>query len=197
MTEKVKTKRHVIRVFFTILIGIFITYQTYQFKYSSFLFDTENYISFIITGGIIWSVFVGKDFLQYKKKHQKRFLTNGILGLFFIFSCSVLYMKIQNTFEKPTLIKIIYYSDFNGTTIDFKKDGMYIYDEFCFGSNYRYGTYETQGNHFFLDQEKIGDMILSNHLEIIPQKDTVYQFDQNGKKINPQMIFIVSIDNRK
>lgn len=88
----------------------------------------------IIFGGIaligiaywIWST--TKDIKQYKQTKSNRFLIGAILGILFIGLIIGLNWKNNSEFNKPTLVRAYYDGDFNGTSIDFKTDGTYIFD---------------------------------------------------------------------
>ncbi|RZK56817.1 MAG: hypothetical protein EOO87_04490 [Pedobacter sp.] len=116
--------------------------------------------------------------------------------------------KIQRKFNQPTLIKVFYDGDYNGTAIDFKKDGTYIFDNSAIGlSDYTYGTYKINGNNIILDTDQIDNLTDLKQLKIhekeinyqdgIKKELYLFQVDTNGKIIDRTTEYRVTIDNRK
>ena len=116
-------------------------------------------------------------------------------------------MQINKNFDKPTLIRIYYDGDFNGTGIDFKTDGTYIFDNSAIGmSDYQYGTFTIKGNEITLDKSELDNVIKTNRLEIRPKtieysdrteiENYVYQTDENAEILKSETEFRVVIDNR-
>lgn len=202
-----KSRNHIIRIGLTILIGVLLLHKTYQFKYSDFLFDVIIYSILGTIGLVAWGIILLKDLKLYKEQKREKYLTTSIIGgisLVMIFGVS---WNINKNFKKPTLVKVFYDGDFNGTGIDFKKDGTYIFDNFCLGSNYKYGTYQINGDRIELDRNEIDNVIKSNHLQItskitnyqdkIQEESYALQIDEFGNEIKNGIEFRITIDNRK
>lgn len=202
-----KNKNYTLRVFLTILVGLLMVYKTYQFKYSDFIFDEIIYKLIGIVGLVVWGSILRLDLKELKEYNQTKYLINGVIGITALILGLAISWRITNNFNKPTLVKIFYDGDFNGTAIDFKKDGTYIFDNFCTGSNYEYGSYEIRGDDIELDKKNIANVIQSNHLKIVEEKVTyedeikeenyVFQIDENGNRLDNKIEFRVTIDNRK
>ena len=191
----------------TILIGLLIMYKTYQFKYSDFIFDGIIYSVIGLIGFIVWGIFLSKDLKLYKEQKRVKYLTTSIIGGISLITILGISWSINKNFNKPTLVKVFYDGDFNGTGIDFKKDGTYIFDNFCLGSNYEYGTYQINGDEIELDRNEIDNVIKSNRLKIalktinyqeeVKEENYVFQVDEYGDKMKNEIEFRVTIDNRK
>jgi hypothetical protein len=112
---------------------------------------------------------------------------------------------INNDFNKPTLLRVYYDGDYNGTSIDFKTDGTYIFDNSAIGiSSYFYGTYEINGNKITMDKDTIDNLMNLKYLEIrdkqFEERESgvyLYQVDSSGNLIKYSDEYRVTIDNRK
>jgi hypothetical protein len=155
---------------------------------------------------LIWSLFTD---LKHFRIGKKTFLLFPI-GLAIIFTTIILIWnaQINSNFDKPTLVRIFYDGDFNGTGIDFKTDGTYIFDNSAIGlSNYFYGEYEINGNRIILDKNNLDNVVMTNQLEIRPKtieysdrkevENYVYQIDKKGNVLKNETQFRLVVDKRK
>lgn len=202
-----KTRNHLIRIITLIIIGAYLIYQFYQLKFSSFLWR-EFLLGIVIFIGLsfwIWLSF--KDFKLYKSTRKRRFLIGPILGAIFSGLIIGISLKNKSEFNKPTLVRAYYDGDFNGTSIDFKTDGTYIFDNHAIGfSEYVYGKYKINGQSIKLDRNEIENVIKTDQLEIKEiAKDGIdylagayiFQIETNGNEIERATKFRVVEDNRK
>ena len=154
---------------------------------------------------LIWSLFT--DLKHFRT--EKKIISLIPIGLAIIFTTTIWIwnVRINSNFDKPTLVRIFYDGDFNGTGIDFKTDGTYIFDNSAIGfSDFTYGEYEINGNVITLDRNGL-DNINTNRLEIRPKlieysdrtetENYVYQIDENGNLIENTTEFRLVVDNRK
>ena len=200
--------KYILRLIGILVIGIVLVRMTVQFKYSSFMFDLIFFGILVIIGLIflIWSVFSDlKKFRIHKKMYRLIPIT---LGVIFTTVILIWNMQINSNFNKPTLIRIFYDGDFNGTGIDFKTDGTYIFDNSSIGmSDYQYGTYEIEGNEITLDKSELDNVIKTTRLEIRPKTidysdrtetdNYVYQVNKKGEVLKNKTEFRLVVDNRK
>ena len=202
-----KNLKYIIRVIGILTVGLLLVKMTYQFKYSTFMFDLIFFGGLTLIGLVflIWSLFT--DLKRFRT--EKKIISLIPIGLSLIFMSTIWVWNVQinSNFDKPTLIRIFYDGDFNGTGIDFKTDGTYIFDNSAIGfSDFTYGEYEINGNVITLDRNSL-DNINTNRLEIRPKlieysdrKETekyVYQIDENGNLIENTTEFRLVVDNRK
>lgn len=201
-----KYKNQIIRLIIIVIIGVFLTYRIYQFRFSSFVFDLILVGGIAIIGFLYWLWTVYKDVKLYKIKKTKRFLIGPILGLFFIGVITGIIWKNESDLNKPTLIRVYYDGDFNGTGSDFKTDGTYIFNNSAIGlSDYTYGSYKIKGQKIKLDKKEIDNVIKSNILEFKVQKTNkttesvnyLVQIRDDGNKLENASEFRVIVDNRK
>jgi hypothetical protein len=202
----VKDKKHLTRLTIILGIGIFLTYEIYQSRFSSFLFDTIFFVGLSIIGVTFWLWWGFKDLKKYKSTKKNQFLIGPLMGVIFIGLISGLNWKNNADFNKPTLLRVYYNGDFNGTSIDFKTDGTYIIDNHAIGfSDYTYGTYQIKGEVIILDKNEIGNVIKSNRLEIKKKeisgtdisKNYLFQIREDGIEVERAIEFRVVVDNRE
>ena len=109
-------------------------------------------------------------------------------------------IRRQINFDKPSLLKVFYDGDFNGTSIDFKTDGTYIFDNAAIGlSNYFYGTYKITDNSIIMDKDLLDNLDHFKYLEIREKENEdlyLYQIDSLGNLIETSTQFRVVMDNR-
>ena len=202
-----KNWKYIIRIIGILTVGLLLVKLTYQFKYSSFMFDLIFFGGLTIIGLalLIWSLLT--DLKHFRT--EKKIISLIPIGLAVIFSTTIWVwnLQINSNFDKPTLVRIFYDGDFNGTGIDFKTDGTFIFDNSAIGlSDYIYGTYEINGNRIFLDKNHLDNVIVSNQLEIRPKtveysdrtetNKYVYQVDGNGNVLKNSTEFRLVVDNR-
>lgn len=202
-----KNWKYIFRLIGILSIGLLLVKMTYQFKYSAFLFDLILFGALSIIGLIflIWSLFT--DLKQFRSK--KKILSLFPLGLGIVFTVIIWIWNFQiiADFDKPTLVRIFYDGDFNGTGIDFKRDGTYIFDNSAIGlSDYIFGEYDISGNRIILDKSNLDNVVVTSQLEIRPktienserQKTEyyVFQIDENGNIMANEIEFRLVVDNR-
>jgi hypothetical protein len=202
-----KNWKYIIRIIGILTVGLLLVKLTYQFKYSSFMFDPIFFGGLTIIGLalLIWSLLT--DLKHFRT--EKKIISLIPIGLAVIFSTTIWVwnLQINSNFDKPTLVRIFYDGDFNGTGIDFKTDGTFIFDNSAIGlGDYIYGTYEINGNRIFLDKNHLDNVIVSNQLEIRPKtveysdrtetNKYVYQVDGNGNVLKNSTEFRLVVENR-
>jgi len=189
-----------------LIIGFFLTYQIYSFGFSFFALDSLIFFGVAIIGILYWIWTLFKDIKLYKSTNKKRFLVVPIVGFIFIGLILGIGWKNYSTLNKPTLVRVYYDGDYNGTSIDFKTDGTYIFDNHSIGfSDYTYGKYQINGQRITLDKKEIDNVIKSNLLEIKMKEingtdnseNYMFQIRENGIEIERATEFRVVVDNRK
>ena len=197
-----------IRLILIFIVGALLIYYTYKFKYQSFFFDAVIWVGLIFLGSILafWTLF--RDIKLYSVEKRFKNFTLSFIALVFITIILTKELKINHEFDKPTLLKVYYAGDFNGTGIDFKTDRTYILNNSAIGlSNYFYGTYTIDGNKITLDKDRIDNIPNLKHLEIIKKEklkladeqqteNYLYLVDKNGEVIKNSEKYSVVIDNR-
>ena len=160
------------------------------------------WFALLIVGFLTALISIWLDVRDYvKDRHISGFIST-LMVLLFTFIIGLAEYNIQSKFAKPSLLKVYYDGDINGTGIDFKSDGTYILDNSSIGfSGYFYGVYSISGNKIGLDKEAIDNVIESQHLEIKNDPDLnelyLYQTDAAGKILKDATLFRIVTDNRK
>lgn len=189
-----------------LLTGGFLIYSTYNGQFQVSLLDALLWGVLIFIGSVVFVWTLIKDIMLFVS--EKRILNFSLtfLNLFFLSIILIMEVQIQNTFEKPSLIKVFYDGDFNGTGIDFKKDGTYIFDNSAIGfSDYYYGTYKIVGNKITLDRDEIDNLTGLKFLEFrykeLSKGETelyLFHVDSLGNLVQKSSFeFRVVEDNRK
>lgn len=156
-----------IRLILILLVGGLLTYFAIQSQYKTFFFDSIIELGLFVVGLIVFIWTFISDYKTYKTIRQVRCFALTILCLIFTLIIFALHIKTQLKFDKPTLLKVFYDGDFNGTGIDFKTDGTYIFDNSAIGLNdYFYGTYTISGNKITMDKDQIDNIKNLKYLEI-------------------------------
>jgi len=193
-----------IRLIVISIVGILIALLTIRFKYKNGIFDDEIYFAINVIAIVIWIIFVFFEIKQSLQKKDKKYFLLIFIGIMFLSLNVYVKQRIHSFFDKPTLLRVFYDGDFNGTGFDFKTDGTYIYDDWAVGfSDYKYGKYSISGDVITLDDD-LGDiLVMSKRLEIKDiEKDDhekfyyLYQTDSKGEIIQDKTKFRVIIDNR-
>ncbi|AXG69075.1 hypothetical protein KORDIASMS9_01294 [Kordia sp. SMS9] len=202
-----KDKNQLIRLIVILGIGIFLMYQVYQFKFSFFVFDGIIFGTIAFFGSTYWIWAVYKDIRAYKSTKNSRFLMIPSIGIAFIAVIAGLNWKNNAEFNKQTLVRAYYDGDFNGTSIDFKEDGTYIFDNQAIGfSTYVYGNYKINGQSIRLERSEIDNVIKTDLLEIKNIVENgidhlagtyIFQIEPNGNELKLATKFRVVEDNRK
>jgi len=199
-----KNWKYITRVIGILIAGILLLRMSYQFKHSTFMFDRFFFgiLTFVGASLLIWSITT--DLKQFRNNGSIVKILPLILGMGFTTLIVIKNWQINTVFDKPTLIKIHYDGDFNGTGIDFKNDGTYIFDNSAIGlSDFIYGTYQINANYITLDKNELDNVVKSNLLKIMPNsegdkiEDYVFQIDNTGNIMEDKTEFRVVVDNRK
>ncbi|MEM6297605.1 MAG: hypothetical protein AAF740_02845 [Bacteroidota bacterium] len=140
-------KDYQVRLFFIALAGIIVAELVAGMKY-------EN--NFLIEGGAIligfigiiiwlWSLVVDVEAMIHGASLVR--LSPTACALSFAVLTYFVNYRNQIPFEKPTLLRYYYDGDYNGTALDFKDDGTYIFEDMAIGFvDYSFGTYEISGD---------------------------------------------------
>lgn len=156
-----------IRQIALLIIGILLVCLTWRSKYEVSVFDVILSIPLLILGPILFFITLYKEIIQYKKEKQLINLCFTFSSLIFITIIITTNININSTFSKPTLLRAYYDGDFNGSSIDFKTDNTYIFENSAIGfSTYIYGNYSIIENKITLDTNNLDNAIETNKLEI-------------------------------
>lgn len=188
-----------IRSILIYVFGTVIVLLTYKSKYQvSSLYSAIWAVSMLIW--VLLSVWTAtKDIISYREEKELRSFSLTIVCAAFTIAILIMENRIQSEFNKSTLVKVYYDGDINGTGIDFKVDGTYIFENAAIGIvDYQYGTYSLDDDVFTLDRKEIDNVIEADRLILADKEKEKYlmQIDNNGQVIDAATEFRVTIDNR-
>lgn len=190
-----------------LIIGFTLVYLTWRSKHEVSLFDTMFWIPLLLTGTILALVTLYKEIKLYRKEKKLVNFAFTYCSLSFIIIIITLQININSNFSKPTLLRASYDGDFNGSSIDFKTDNTYIFENSAIGfSSYLYGDYSIIQNKITLDTNNLDNTIETNKLEIreietqdrdsIKPEKYLFLVNEEGKIIDKYFIFKITEDNR-
>jgi hypothetical protein len=196
-----------LRLILILIIGGLLTNLTLKLKYGDYFGESLIWSVLILIGVFVFVQTLLKEIKLYKTENKIKSFSLTFIGLLFIGIILTIDIKIQNDFNKPTLLKVFYNGDYNGIGIDFKTNGTYIFDNSAIGmSNFYYGTYKIEGNKITLDRDKIDNLNNLRNLEIKEKEINsatgtekelyLFEVDKNGNNIDRATEYRVKVDNR-
>ena len=196
-----------IRLISIILVGRLLTYLTFKSRYQIFCLEAVVWAFSICVGIILFLWSTVQDYKNYQStKNLLSFLPTAIVVMLTLLILSVEY-DIKADFEKPSLLAVYYDGDINGSGIDFKNDGTYIFQSSAVGlSNFKYGTYKIYGDKIVIDNNELDNVVTTNLLEVrlghVEYADStrserfLYQLSNSGHILDEAIEFRVVVDNR-
>jgi uncharacterized membrane protein YphA (DoxX/SURF4 family) len=196
-----------IRLILIVLVGGLSIYLTYKSRYHTFFFEDLVWIILMIFGLILLTGSFTQDLKTYRSSKRILGFFSTLAAVLFIIVISVMQYNIRSDFNKPSLLRVFYNGDYNGTAIDFKTDGTFIFDDSSIGiSDYQYGSYRIMGNRIVIDKKGLDNVALSSILEIRDKEielaagkrmdKYLYQVSDEGQVIANATEFRVVVDNR-
>ena len=181
----------IIRLILILALGGSLTYLTYKSQFGASITDVFTLGGLTLLAVIVLFWTITEDLRLYKKQKKVQSLVLTAICLIFITVILILGISITNHFNSPTLLKVYYNGDYNGTGIDFKTDGTYIFDNSSMGySHYYSGKYYINGNKITLDRDTIDNLTNLRFLEV-REKKTGYKTESN----NELYLFQIDISN--
>lgn len=160
-----KNPSFLIRLAGITLVGVFLLKETHDSRYTSSAFDIffTGPATLVGIGLFIWSAFA--DLSKFRESDKGLYLLPVILSIGFAVSITAWERQIIAEFEKPSLMRVSYDGKLNGSSIDFKKDGSYIFEKYTIKhSDYLHGTFTIQNDLITLDKPQLDNVIKSNRL---------------------------------
>ena len=161
------------------LVGLYISYHTISNLDHEDLFDKEGNIFYgIVATIVLLLVFTFEKRLYSDTKKLNSFIATFIgltiiLGHFLILSSYKQRDKIPSQIYCVTKI-----SDFNGVSIDFRKDGTYKLTSWSLGADIYRGKFTIKDSIITIDKSRIENCIVSNRF-VIRQDGEI---DSTGKQ---------------
>ena len=190
------------RIFRTILFSILELLCCYYFiwqldNYTAFDVVIAVPIAFIGFGLLVTIAWYDKN--QYPEiRQQYKYLPTIILSIIILSLPPTIYFLRQRDNSPSQFYCVSKVSDFNGVSIDFRKDNTYKLSNWCMGESISRGKYIVKDSIITLSNTPIGRVIVSSKLVIRSDgpieengepKKSIYQVNENGTIINSAIDF--------
>lgn len=196
--------KQLLRILIICLVGLCISYQTISNLDHEDLFDKEGNIFSGIIAAITFFIIAYFDKKQfYKTKKWQSFLATFI-GIAILVGHILILNSFKQIDNSPSQIYCVTKTtDFNGVSIDFRKDGTYKLTSWSLGADIYRGKFTIKDSIITIDKSKIENCIVSNRFVIRQdgeidstgkQEKSIYQIDQQGQAINGSTDFRVVDD---
>ena len=153
------------RLLVTGLIGGFLTYRVYQFRFEDSLFRTETFLALCCLGFLAWAWIIYRDFKQSSAPEDRSRFHSLVLGIGFIICMGLVHVQTRSIFNKSSLMKLsTVQNDFNGIGLDLKQNGSFILTNWSIGAEFHHGTYHQQGDTLSLSPDKSSGFPITTHL---------------------------------
>jgi len=151
-------------------------YLAVKSGYERFFLETIYWLVLIVMWFVLFILTLSYEVSQFKISKKLKDFTFTVISIVTLILVIGLSIKIDNDFSKPTLLKAVEDYETTRVSLDFKKDGTYIFDSYSYGANfYKYGTYKISGDTIIMDKDNIDRVIITKRLEIhkkIVERDT-------------------------
>ena len=196
--------KQLLRISVISLVGLYISYKTISSLDHEFLFDKEQNTFYGIVATITFltiAFFDAKQFIKTKK--WKSFLATFIGLAIFAGHVLVLTSFKQRDSSPSQIYCVTKMNDFNGVSIDFRKDGTYKLTSWSLGADFYRGKFKLKDSIITIDKSKIESCIVSDRFVIRQdgeidstgkQEKSIYQIDTKGQVINRSIDFRIIDD---
>jgi hypothetical protein len=180
------------------VIGLFALFRIVIAADHYHIFDGIINTGLGVIGFVVFLLTILKDIQLYQDQRIFKFLLPTCIGL--IVGMAIFFLSRRD--NSPTILYFSSNYDFNGVSIDFRKDGTYKLANYCLGFDYTRGKYRIVDSVITIDRNQIDLIIQSSRLVIRPfdtdtiSKKSLYQMDENGAIIDRSAVFYLRKDNR-
>jgi len=184
-----------------IIIGVYYLYFSVRNIDNTFIFDGVIYFLLILLFIVFYIITFRNDFKTFKVlKNYKSFLFTAIGSLIIILNIGChLYLSSRDNSE--VVLKAFYDGDYNGSSLEFRKDGTYKFGNGSgLGVSIQRGYYSMNDSIITLDKDDIDKVIESKTLVIRSKLSgtdvKILQIDKNFNLIAKATEFRVVQDKR-
>jgi len=184
-----------------IIIGVYYLYFSVRNIDNTFIFDGVIYFLLILLFIVFYIITFRNDFKTFKVlKNYKSFLFTAIGSLIIILNIGChLYLSSRDNSE--VVLKAFYDGDYNGSSLEFRKDGTYKFGNGSgLGVSIQRGYYSMNDSIITLDKDDIDKVIESKTLVIRSELSgtdvKILQIDKNFNLIAKATEFRVVQDKR-
>ena len=175
------------------LAGLYLSYQAITSLDHEFIFDGAVNTFFGIIAAITFLTVALLDTRQFDRtKNLSSFAATFIGVVIFIGYLLVLNNYKQRDNSPSQIYCVTKMNDFNGVSIDFRKDGTYKLTSWSIGADIYRGKYTIKDSIITIDKSKIENCIVSNRFVIRQDRAidstgkrdrSVYQIDEQGQVV--------------
>jgi hypothetical protein len=185
-------------------VGLYISYKTISNLDHEGLFDKEQNIFYGIVATITFLTIGFFDKKQFSKTKKWNSFIATLIGFTILVGHFLVLSSFKQRDNSPSEIYCVTkITDFNGVSIDFRKDGTYKLTSWCLGADIYRGKFTIKDSIITIDKSKIENCIVSNRFVIRQdgeidstgkQEKSIYQIDQQGQIINRSTDFRIVED---
>ncbi|WP_027002324.1 hypothetical protein [Hugenholtzia roseola] len=201
----------ILRTILVTVFGAWFAYKLYQTYQDDFFLDGIILLIIALIGLLVLIWTIRKDLKAFQTSQKLTSYLPTFIGLLFILANIGLFYYQNNKINTPTLIRAFYDGDFNGFSVDFKKNGNYVIANGSgLGQRYFYGTYTLKDSLITIDKSSISTCIKTNKFVIRTEnyypKDNIHlikskanyitQIDEKGNEIDREFRLRVIEDSR-
>ena len=184
-----------------VIAGIYYLYFSIKTADNTFIFDGVIYFILILLFIVFFTITFRHDFKTFKvSKNYKSFLFTAI-GIFIIILNIGCQWYLSSRDNSEILLKVFYDGDYNGSSLEFRKDGTYKFGNGNgLGESIQRGNYTMNDSIIILDRDNIDNVIESKTLVIRNELNgadaKIFQIDKNFNLIDRATQFRVVYDKR-
>jgi hypothetical protein len=197
--------KQLFRILIIALAGCYISYQTIPQLNHEDLFEHEGNIFYGVVAAIIFLIVLFFDTKQFRQTKKWKSFVATFIGISILIGHFMVLHSLKQIDNSPSQIYCVTkMNDFNGVSIDFRKDGTYKLTSWCLGADIYRGKYSIKDSIITLDKSTIENTIISDRLLMRQDGDidsssgirerSIYQIDKQGQIINASTDFRV-VDN--
>ena len=196
--------KQLLKISIIILVGLYLSYKTISSIDHPFLFDEEQNIFYGAVASITFLAIVFFDRKQFVRTKKWNSFIATFVGLTILVGHFLILSSFKQRDNSPSQIYCVTkITDFNGVSIDFRKDGTYKLTSWSLGADIYRGKFTIKDSIITIDKSKIESCIESEKFVIRQdgeidstgkQEKSIYQIDKQGQIINHSVDFRIIDD---
>lgn len=199
--------KQLLRITIISSVGLYISYHAISGINHEDLFDLEENIFYAVVAAFTFLAIALLDNQQFSETGKRSSFLATFIGLTIFVGYLIVLSSFKQSDNSPSQIYCVTkYNDFNGVSIDFRKDGTYKLTIWSLGTDVYRGKYTIKDSIITIDKSKIESCIVSNRFVIRQdgeidrdgkQEKSIYQIDQKGQVINRSIDFRIIEDTNQ
>ena len=196
--------KQLLRISIISLVGLYISYQVITNLDHEAIFEEGKNIFYAIIASITFLIIVLLDARQFDRTKKWKSFAATFFGMAILAGHFLILHSYNQRDNSPSQIYCVTkITDFNGISIDFRKDGTYKLTNWCLGADIYRGAYSIKDSIITIDKSKNENCIGSNRFVIRQdgaidsagkREKSIYQIDQQGQIIEHSADFRIIDD---